>query len=780
MSCGLLGSGFRGGEPRGVARLLRLAASHFQAGELVAQPVSGGIGDRELVACRRDEFGDLGEFIGGALQLGLALGEFGDASGDRLPVESVVARVGVQTRQRVPSIHHQTTAVLEVGDLGVDPVEIVLDPLAGGEERVDLLFVAPPEHVIASVVDALRIVLLVPTAAGADLTGRGDRVVRVSELVERLRADVSRTLEQATFEPGGERTVFDVEFVSEGIRRRSRRMARRNALRHFEVHEAPTEMIGVDPGGDPIVQVGRHQQRQTESAEHALGGALPPTLVGPDSDEFTDEGQLLVRETDSGADQFAHPQTALGNVAGPVSQAGDLTRDASSFTVDLTTVHDELGDRVGDVGDLRVEGVDGVGHLTATSLELSAVGHRCQTGVVEQTCEPLVRRRTLLALSLRVDDLRLQRRDVVAAQPGLTHLQLAQRDPEIGDVPVDVLERAARRGEISVGLVEFGLEQLVPLVCEVVAESTATLPHLVGHLDVARVLGVVGQQWIEFVELAAREDDRVVRGGQVLEMGDHRVDPTRLIERFEHVIADEVVEVADCLHRHRLVEQFHRLLGPHGQAAPIVAAVLGEVLVDARPAVPQSLAERSQVGPELGEVDGDVHGSVGDGEEPLRLTAVVAHREDLREGDRLVVPLVGEDPQDHRVVRHSAQRDRTGGPGRVVALGLVVTEHVRTQVTLTGLGSGGLVVGDAVRGHQQCGERVDECRLARADVAGQQAVLAVQLERPHPLIERSPVEHLKLLQPEAGARRLRALELGRGEQPGHRVSSRAISTYSAR
>ena len=75
---------------------------------------------------------------------------------------------------------------------------------------------------------------------------------------------------------------------------------------------------------------------------------------------------------------------------------------------------------------------------------------------------------------------------------------------------------------------------------------------------------------------------------------------------------------------------------------------------------------------------------------------------------------------------------------RLAALGLVVALNVGAKVALPGAGTGGLVVGDPVRRQQQRGHSVDHGGLARSDVAGEQGVLAVELEASTPGGRRCP------------------------------------------
>ena len=75
----------------------------------------------------------------------------------------------------------------------------------------------------------------------------------------------------------------------------------------------------------------------------------------------------------------------------------------------------------------------------------------------------------------------------------------------------------------------------------------------------------------------------------------------------------------------------------------------------------------------------------------------VLHPEHLGQRHRLVVAGVVEDAEDHRVAVVVAQRHRLGRAGDLVALGLVVAQHVGAQRALPAVGAGRLVVGDALR-----------------------------------------------------------------------------------
>ena len=91
-----------------------------------------------------------------------------------------------------------------------------------------------------------------------------------------------------------------------------------------------------------------------------------------------------------------------------------------------------------------------------------------------------------------------------------------------------------------------------------------------------QVMGVAGlQQRLQRTELLTCLDDRLVRLGQVLEVVDQTADPVTGVERFEHVVADEVVEVAEHHHVRARVEVedlLHEGVDHAGLAAGGVAA----------------------------------------------------------------------------------------------------------------------------------------------------------------------------------------------------------------
>ena len=71
---------------------------------------------------------------------------------------------------------------------------------------------------------------------------------------------------------------------------------------------------------------------------------------------------------------------------------------------------------------------------------------------------------------------------------------------------------------------------------------------------------------------------------------DATIDPEFDFERFKHVRANEIGQIADRFHRHGLVEQVHRLRGVDPQLPPEVGSVGREPLVHADAGLSWSLS----------------------------------------------------------------------------------------------------------------------------------------------------------------------------------------------
>ena len=104
------------------------------------------------------------------------------------------------------------------------------------------------------------------------------------------------------------------------------------------------------------------------------------------------------------------------------------------------------------------------------------------------------------------------------------------------------------------------------------------------------VLGCGLDDGFEGFELLARAFDGVVRSGQIVEMRDDVADAVGRVARLQHVVAHEIIEVANRFHGYGLVEKLQRLLRPDAQETAQRGRVLGELVEDLRTAASQPLA----------------------------------------------------------------------------------------------------------------------------------------------------------------------------------------------
>ncbi|KFB71134.1 MAG: hypothetical protein AW09_003748 [Candidatus Accumulibacter phosphatis] len=214
------------------------------------------------------------------------------------------------------------------------------------------------------------------------------------------------------------------------------------------------------------------------------------------------------------------------------------------------------------------------------------------------------------------------------------------------------------------------------------------------------MLLAVGDQRREQRHLSFGLEDGLMRAIQVVEMADQRRDPGLDIERFEHVAANEVGQITDRLHRHRLMKQIQRLFVVDAETTPEPGAVRRKTVEHLAARSPQPLAQRCDVRAKMGKVIGNRQIAFSGDEETRRLPLRVLDPEHLRQRHRLVVTGVVKDAEDHRVVVMVAQGYRPSRTADLVALGFVMAEHVGTQRALATVGAGSLVVGDALRRYQ--------------------------------------------------------------------------------
>ena len=212
----------------------------------------------------------------------------------------------------------------------------------------------------------------------------------------------------------------------------------------------------------------------------------------------------------------------------------------------------------------------------------------------------------------------------------------------------------------------------------------------------------------------------------------------------------------------------------YAQPAAEVRGVLAVAVVQCDPSFPQTPPQVRQVVADIAEVLGDRQLLIADGIHAGRRSGTVPEPEHLRKADVLPECGIGEVRDEHAVVGCSPQGDRFGTSATVRAFGFVVAQHVRGNRAFPMFGAGCLVVRDLRRRDQHSGDRVDKGGLARADVAGHQAVRAIKFQTPHAVVEGAPVVDLEAVQSETDGLGIVQVQF---EGVGHDASWRAAARY---
>ena len=784
-----------GGEVR-----LHHAAAGFGENLLRRGPLGVGLGERVLLTAVADEElvplgterghptrhvverpGDLGELDGVALDAVLLRRELGDLVDDALPVELGPVAEHLEPVEGVGAVDELVLA----GDERVTATAQVSEARAHccglAEERVDLRAVRPAEDEAAAVVDTVPVVLLVVRRRVLDLALTGQGARGEVEVRHRLDAVEGRAAGELALEPRVERRLLDLEHLDEHgpLVALGALVPSADVGGDTVVDEALAHVVVVDPRGDGRVVLGRHEQREREAAQDPLGGTLPRLVLRAHGDELARERQLVLGQPEAGAQPGADGQAALREARRTTAQAGDLVRELAAVELDVAEREVEVADGGLDLGELGARDAERGAGLRATGLELLRTCHRLQArgrevpGVLAGAAFPVD------ADVVEAGDRRLDLREAVPALPRALELEAAALRLERGDLGAETGQPRVAHPDGCLQLGDPGAEELVLAVRGEEAQRVALRGGRGDPLSKVRVGVAVGDDRREVEDLGAGPRDGVVRAREVVEVPDELVRPAARVERLEHVVADELVEVAHGLHRDGLVEEVHGLVGLDAEDAAEVLAVVGEGLTHLGARLPQAPAQCVDVAVEVREVLGDRHARGGRDVEAVGLALLaVLEPEHLSQDAEAVIAPVGELPEDDRVRAALAQADGPRRAGRLVALRLVVPGDVGAQGALARLRARSLVVADAVRRQQERGDRVDDGRLARADVTGEQGVAPLELEAPRVAVEGAPVEDLEALEAEAGTTldvRLRVVELDRAEESLHQSSVPAVS-----
>lgn len=236
---------------------------------------------------------------------------------------------------------------------------------------------------------------------------------------------------------------------------------------------------------------------------------------------------------------------------------------------------------------------------------------------------------------------------------------------------------------------------------------------------------------------------------QVVEVVDEVADPLGDVVLLQHVGPHEGGDVLHLLHGDRPVEQLHGLVAADPEMPFERRGILFEGVVHGGAGGAELLFQQDGVLAEVREIGRDGLVRFGQRVEAAGLARLLRGPQRDGQGDRFAQHGVVEDGEHHGQGAGAPQGHGLGILAAGAAGALVEAAHVRHQRAFLLLRAGCFVVLDLVRRQQQGGDCVDDGGLAGADVAREEAVGAVQPERPHTLMERAPVQQLQTVQPES-------------------------------
>ncbi|MNE19862.1 hypothetical protein D3C80_1129590 [compost metagenome] len=351
-------------------------------------------------------------------------------------------------------------------------------------------------------------------------------------------------------------------------------------MAHAEIHQALAQVGVFDPLRDlGVVAVG-HQQRQAEVVQQAFGHALPVARVFVHLDQLASERQLLLVQLQRCAQALADFQAARRDVrATPaqriqfllqflvlLAQAMELHR---AFGLAIFRLVARLQAVLAGAGQGLQVGQEGLGRQRLRQFQGAG-----QFVVLLGTALP-----ALLLGALGVD-LGLDCGQAVAAVLGDGAVQLVA--PGLA-LFATFTQDTALLAEARAVLLQIG---------QALAEQFALELGEPGRQRLAaggEVLGFGGDPGVALAVLAQRAqpgnlvlglEHRLVGAVEVVEVVDQRADAFLHRQLFEHMLADEVGEIAHRFHRHGLAEQLQSLLVVDAEAAAEGRAIGAEALFE--------------------------------------------------------------------------------------------------------------------------------------------------------------------------------------------------------
>ena len=321
-----------------------------------------------------------------------------------------------------------------------------------------------------------------------------------------------------------------------------------------------------------------------------------------DIEQLPCERDVLRTDTEVLTHPLAHLQLRCRQIGGAGRQAGQLGTH-------LVTLLAQLGDLPGKASNLIVEflplhlqQLPRDSQLIRHHSERIRIGHRLQAGRLHLLVESDASCPALLGLATGIggDPLQLGHSVTTGLRTGGDQTLPLHNQRRSTLLRLTVLIQqllAAVRVRLDLG-VQQGRSQLGDE-----QPHGLSLRLQIRPAGQSGVIGVAGNdQRSEHLQLFAGTRDGLVRLHQVLEVLDDPPDLVGGLDAFKHVVAHELVEVAHRLHRHRLPEQFHRLLGADPQQPAHLPGVLREGVEDVGATCAQALAQRDQIRAEVGEV----------------------------------------------------------------------------------------------------------------------------------------------------------------------------------
>ena len=335
----------------------------------------------------------------------------------------------------------------ERASLVIDPSELTLQVVCLLDEELHLLLIAPAEDKGAPVVDASRVVLVVTSAPRLHLPLLRHRPLGPPELLHRLGELMPGSRHELTFQPRRKRPALYLNDPVQGVRRRISSCSRGGAKigGHPVVDEPGAEVAIVDPLRCRRVVLLRHEQGEPEAPKHALGDALPGSVLVPDLKQFTGKGQLVLGDLELVAHPRPHVKALTRQVTATGLQAEELLVHLAALVSHSTPFNGELLNAVLGLGELLAHSDERGREERPHIIELFRGRDRREFGPSEkfggllESCPPGH------PLEVGLGDRLLNLTDAVTAKAGTLHFESLPIGVKGHDLRIDFRQRPTPR-----------------------------------------------------------------------------------------------------------------------------------------------------------------------------------------------------------------------------------------------------------------------------------------------------------------------------------------------